>query len=168
MIPGYSLLARRIRAESNELERSTRRVERAWQTATHAHSDQDIYIDSVALNLHGFYSGLERLFEFVANQMDGGPPKGESWHRDLLRQMAMKLSEVRPPAVISTETADRLDDYRRFRHVVRNVYAEHFDPERMGKLVDNLPGLWSRLKAELKHFAEFLEDVSRADDAGPE
>lgn len=32
-------------------------------------SDQDIYLDSVALNLHGFYSGLERLFELVARHL---------------------------------------------------------------------------------------------------
>jgi len=167
VIPAYQLLAQRIRDEVEDLERTIRRAERAWQAAVYAQPDQDIYIDSVALNLHGFYSGLERLFEFVANQLDGGPPKGESWHRDLLRQMAMELTGVRS-AVISTETANGLDEYRRFRHVVRNVYAEHFEPERMGKLVDSLSGLWNRLHAELTQFAEFLEDVSRADDAKPE
>jgi len=36
MIPGYQLLARRIRSEINELERSVRRVERAWQAAGRA------------------------------------------------------------------------------------------------------------------------------------
>jgi len=48
---------------------------------------------------------------------------------------------------------------------VRNVYAEHFEPERVGKLVNSLAGLWNRLHAELTQFAEFLDGVSRADDA---
>jgi len=96
VIPAYQLLAQRIRDEVEDLERTIRRAERAWRAAAYSQSDQDIYIDSVALNLHGFYSGLERLFEYVANQLDGGPPKGEAWHRDLLRQMAMELTGVRP------------------------------------------------------------------------
>jgi len=163
MIPAYQLLARRIRAEINELERTVRRAERAWQGARGIQTDQDMYIDSAALNLHSFYSGLERLFEFIAHQLDGGPPKGEAWHRELLRQMTMEVTGMRP-SVISAETAEGLDEYRRFRHVVRNVYAEHLDPERVGKLVGELAGLWRQIKSELAQFVEFLEGVSRADD----
>jgi hypothetical protein len=164
MIPAYQLLARRIRAEINELERTVRRAEHAWQGAKSIQADQDMYIDSAALNLHSFYSGLERLFEFVAHQIDGGPPKGEAWHRELLRQMTMEVTGMRP-SVISSETAEGLDEYRRFRHVVRNVYAEHLDPIRIGKLVEGLAGLWERIKSELTQFAGFLESVNRADDA---
>ena len=166
MIPSYRLLARRIRAELHELDRSVRRAERAWQTATRAISDQDMYLDSAALNLHSFYSGLERLFEFTAHQLDGGPPKGDAWHRELLRQMATEVGGVRPQ-MISVETANQLDEFRRFRHVVRNVYAEYLEPERIGKLVGKLPELWNRLQNELEAFAGFLEGVSRADDEVP-
>ena len=167
MIPAYHLLARRIRAEINEVERTVRRAERAWQGAGSIQADQDMYVDSAALNLHSFYSGLERLFEFIAHQLDGGPPKGEAWHRELLRQMTMEVTGMRP-LVISTETAERLDEYRRFRHVIRNVYAEHLDPERVGKLVKGLAELWERIKSELTQFAGFLESVNRADDATAE
>lgn len=81
--------------------------------------------------------------------------------------MTTDLASVRPP-VIGAETANGLDEFRRFRHVVRNVYAEHLEPERIGRLVEKLPGLWDWLKAELVGFAEFLEGVSQADDMGPE
>ena len=144
------------------MERSVRRVERAWQAAGQAQANQDLYIDSVALNLHGFYAGLERLLEAIAYLLNGGPPKGEAWHRELLRQMATSVRGVRPP-VISPQTTEDLDEFRRFRHVVRNVYAEHLDPNRLGKLVEKLPALWNRLEAELTTFAEFLEEVNRAD-----
>lgn len=166
MIPSYQLLAQRIRDELEDVERSVQRSGRAWQAADHAQSDQDMYLDSAALNLHSFYSGLERLFEFTAHQLDGGPPKGDAWHRELLLQMTMVVIGVRP-AVISAETANRLDEFRRFRHVVRNVYAEYLEPERIGRLVDNLAGLWKQLKTELEAFAEFLEGVSREDDVMP-
>jgi hypothetical protein len=164
MIPRYQLLATRIRDGLEALERSLHRIERAWQGAQRRQADQDMYLDSAALNLHGFYSGLEQIFQHIAEELDGGLPKGEAWHRELLRQMTMGIGGVRP-AIISAETAHRLDEYRRFRHVVRNVYAEYLEPERVGKLVGELAGLWERIKSELVQFAEFLEGVSRADDS---
>lgn len=165
MIPEYVLLAKRIRDEVAELERSVNRASRAWQAATTAKTDQDIYMDSIALNLHSFYSGFERLLEFTAYQLDGGPPKGPSWHKDLLQQMSTDLPGIRPP-MISRPTADEMDEFRRFRHVVRNVYAEHLDPTRIGKLVEQLSTLWRQLQAELESFASFLGGVSQADDEG--
>jgi hypothetical protein len=64
------------------------------------------------------------------------------------------------PAVISTETGKRLDEYRRFRHVVRNVYTRSFDPAKLGKRVNSAPELFVRTKAELLAFATFLEHYS--------
>jgi hypothetical protein len=40
MIPGYVLLAKRIRDEIAELEQSVGRVNRAWQAAVSAETDQ--------------------------------------------------------------------------------------------------------------------------------
>lgn len=163
MIPGYLVLAQRIRDELVELQRSVNRAERAWQAAKSASNDQDIFIDSAALNLHSFYSGLERLLEAAAYQLDGGPPQGQSWHIDLLRQMGASIANVRP-AMISATVARELDEFRRFRHLVRNIYAEHLDPQRVGDLVEKLTGLWNGLCDELTQFANFLEGVSAADD----
>ncbi len=164
MIPGYQVLAVRIRTEVEDLERSVRRAERARQAAQRAGADQDMFIDSVALNLHGFYAGVERLCEAVAVQLDGSLPKGEVWHRDLLDQMTLDLPGLRPP-VISLAVRHSLDEYRRFRHVVRNIYAESLDPLRVSELAERLPALWSQLTSQLMNFAEFLEGVSSADDA---
>ena len=162
MIPGYQVLAARIRDELEDLERSVRRAERAWQAAERAGADQDMFIDSAALNLHGFYAGVERLFEAAALQLDGSLPKGEAWHRDLLDQMTLDLPGLRPP-VISQAVMQLLEEYRRFRHVVRNVYAESLDPLRVGELVERLAPLWMQLRKELLVFADFLDGVSRAD-----
>lgn len=132
--------------------------------ALRAQSDQDMFVDSAALNLHGFYAGVERLLETIALQLDGSLPKGDAWHRDLLDQMTLDLPGIRPP-VMSADTAHALDEYRRFRHVVRNVYAEQLDPPRVGELVVKLAPLWIQLRAEMTAFAGFLEGVSGADDA---
>lgn len=66
--------------------------------------EESAYLDSVALNLHGFYAGLERLFELIVRRVDGALPDGETWHRDLLQRMTQDIVEIRP-AVLSQDTA---------------------------------------------------------------
>lgn len=115
---GLNGLANRIRLELAELEHVLARINEGWQRA-HPSGD-DYYLDSVALNLHGFYSGLERVFTLIAETIDGSLPQGENWHLLLLQQMTEEKPRVRP-AVISEEVGKRLNEYRGFRHVVRNV-----------------------------------------------
>jgi hypothetical protein len=86
----YLELAERIRGEVPELERVIQRALAAWSQVERM-PQEDAYLDSVALNLHSFYSGLERLFELIARHVDGVPPTGEAWHRDLLQRMAQDL-----------------------------------------------------------------------------
>ncbi len=51
-------LAERIRDEIVELDRVVARAAAAWEHGK-VSADQDYYLDAVALNLHGFYSGVE-------------------------------------------------------------------------------------------------------------
>lgn len=120
--------------------------------------DQDVYLDSVALNLHDFYTGLERAFEQIATNVDETMPSGRNWHRDLLRQMAEECSTVRP-AVLSSYTRDLLEEYLRFRHLVRNIYAFEFDPVRLGRLVEELDQVYELISREMEAFAFFLDEV---------
>ncbi len=152
-------LAERMRGEITDLDRSVTRVSAVWERGKRAADDQDYYLDAVALNLHGFYSGIERLFELTARYIDRTVPDGDSWHHQLAVQMAREVPAVRP-AMISTDVAAALDEYRRFRHLVRNVYATNLVPAKMQGLVERLPALWSRLRIELSAFAAFLEQIS--------
>jgi hypothetical protein len=68
----YEELVDRIRGEVPDLDRVVQRAQRAW-TQTQMTSEEQLYLDSVALNLHGFYSGLERLFELIARQYRSQP-----------------------------------------------------------------------------------------------
>lgn len=65
MIEAY-LLAERIQGELNDLSRTVERVKGALDAARQRSVDQDYFIDSVALNLHDFYAGLERIFNELA------------------------------------------------------------------------------------------------------
>src|SRR5687767_11326036 len=118
----HKALAQRIRLEIDELGLTVSAIGRHWERAKVSKEDQDAFLNSVALNLHSFYNGLERAMELIALEMDEGTLGGETWHIELLRQMTLELPSVRP-AVLSAETGRNLDEYRKFRHRVRNIYA---------------------------------------------
>ena len=134
MIEDYLTVANRIRQELDDLERVVARAGRAIRAARRRSEDQDLYLDSAALNLHDFYSGLERIFQQIATRVDGNLPSGEEWHRALLQQMQSDLPELRPP-VLSAEARQAIDEFLRFRHVVRNIYAFQFDADSLERLV---------------------------------
>jgi hypothetical protein len=122
VISAYLNLITRIQQELRELERVVARAERAIQAARNRPEDQDLYVDSAALNLHDFYAGLERIFQQIVSTVDGNMPSGQNWHRELLQQMQSDLPDLRPP-VLSPEVVNTLDEFLRFRHGLRNVYA---------------------------------------------
>ena len=163
MMTRYQALKQRIWVEIEEIGQTVAVIQRHWESARSASSDQDAYLNSVALNLHSWYSGLERIFELIAIELDGGALGGEAWHTELLRQITLDLAGIRPP-VIRKEVADQLDEYRKFRHRIRNIYVTNLDPARMQPLIVELPALWAQIRQELMAFSEFLNALAQADD----
>ena len=149
-----AVLASRILNEIASLGVVVTRVESAWKAA--AAKDDELYFDSVALNIHSFYSGLERLFEKISYAVDGYMPKGVNWHQELLNQMALEIPNVRP-AVISEKTRNQLDTYRGFRHVVRNVYTYHISADKMKPLAKGIRPLFKQIEKELTAFSRFIQ-----------
>lgn len=159
MSPGdLRAAAARIRQELPALGAVASRAAGAWAGATGA--EDDYLVDAAALNVHGFYAGLERVFVVIAERVDGSVPQGANWHQELLRQMAAELPGTRP-AVLDAGTAARLEEYRGFRHVVRNVYAQKLDPGRVGVLVAELPAVWADVAERLAAFADALDAIAR-------
>jgi hypothetical protein len=150
-------LAGRIRAALEEVKTTVNRTVMLAEKARR--SGDDDYWDAVALNLHGFYSGVEQIFEDIARTIDGGLPSGAEWHTSLLRQMTVEMGKLRP-AVIEVETRQCLDEYRGFRHIVRNVYAFNLRPARLNELVNDTPNCLASLTSDLLAFADFLEKTA--------
>ncbi|MCG7853554.1 MAG: hypothetical protein MIO92_13625 [Methanosarcinaceae archaeon] len=160
----YTELAIRIKDELVDIDRSVEKALKSWLLAKSTEDNRDIYLDSVALNLHSFYSGIERIFELIVRHVDGVEiKKRETWHRELLRKASKEVGEVRP-AVIGRQTSDVLDEFRRFRHLVRNVYAANLDLKKMSVLLDELPDLWPKLRDELQAFGNFLNELALEND----
>lgn len=154
----YLTLAGRIRDEVSEMKLIINRIQGGWERARQ--SGDEFYLDSVALNLHSFYTALERVFELIAITVDQVKPQGENWHQELLRQMSAEIELVRP-MVISKETRNILGEYRGFRHVVRNVYSFNLSATKMEPLVRKLPDLFNNIQDEIEAFLCFLEIRSK-------
>lgn len=88
-------MASRIRDELSELQQAIERIHLGWERARR--ENDDLYLDSVAFNLHSLYTGLERIFELIAANIDQSKPEGENWHQESLHQMAIEIEMVRPP-----------------------------------------------------------------------
>lgn len=159
MIERYGVVAGRIRQELAGLERVVDRAERAMAAARQPSEEQDLYLDAAALNLHDFYAGLERIFYHIASMVDRTVPTGHDWHRELLRQMGIALA-IRPH-ILSVATMKAVDEYLRFRHVVRNIYTFELEANQLERLVQNLSPTFKQVQAELLAFATFLEKLAQ-------
>ncbi len=67
-----------------------------------------VYIESIAINLHSFYEGIETIFEKVMEFTGEEKPSGHEWHREVLERMTLPIKSLRPE-VVSIETAKKLD-----------------------------------------------------------
>ncbi|MFO7876849.1 MAG: hypothetical protein R6U55_09755 [Desulfovermiculus sp.] len=150
----YRALAGRIGQLVQDIQRVVQRVEllhnKAQQTGDNA------YQDGVALNLHNFYTGVEAVFEDIGRTIDNALPTGGNWHQELLQQMAAQLEDLRP-AVISQETRTCLDEYRAFRHLVRNVYTFNLRPSRVAELAVSVQECFGLIASDLEEFVLFLK-----------
>ena len=157
----YTALAGRIEQTLLDLERVVVRLERQMKMA--AQTGDDAYLDAAALNLHGFYAGIERTFEDIAQTMKESLPSGPNWHQNLLLQMAASQPNLRP-SVISTETRYCLDEYRQFRHIVRNVYTFNFRSSSLGVLAHDVRNCLTAVSNDLANFIQFLTQLAADND----
>jgi uncharacterized protein YutE (UPF0331/DUF86 family) len=148
-------LFERFNKDCQALQCILERVESAWDK--YSKTSDDAYIDSVSLNLHAFYQGVENILSYILEQCGDRLPEGPDWHKDILKIAAAEIPEKRP-AVISGRTLERLDDYRGFRHVIRNIYTFNISPQRVRHLVVKLPECHQQFVSEVQQFVSLFEE----------
>jgi hypothetical protein len=149
----------RIERECQELERTVQIASAAWEGANRFPNQQTHFLNSLALSLHSFYNGLERIFEMIARQLDPTFPSGERWHRELLEQMGWEIPGVRP-SVLSIDSIEKLDEFLAFRHRVLNIYTFHLDAERLHELLTRLSDAWQHAQADIQIFTNLLRQAA--------
>jgi hypothetical protein len=117
-----------------------------------------IFYESLALKLHNFYTGCERIFQIVASDLNGGLPTSFDWHRRLLGRMAIPHTDR--PALLRQNTAQRLEEYLAFRHIVRNIYGFELKPERLDKLIADYAEVWQQFHQDIQTFIEWLNQLA--------
>lgn len=154
-------LASRIEQTLLDLERVVARTERQMKMAQQ--TNDDAYFDAAALNLHGFYAGIERTLEDIAQTMGETLPTGSRWHQNLLLQMSASQPDLRI-AVLSTETRYCLGEYLQFRHVVRNVYTFNFRSSSLSVLARDVRSCFEAVSTDFTNFVQFLYQLNGDDD----
>ncbi|MEO0352412.1 MAG: hypothetical protein AAF282_20415 [Cyanobacteria bacterium P01_A01_bin.15] len=153
----YAVLLGQIERELGSLQQLVGQTDSLMQKVK-ATGDVD-YLGTIALNLHSFYSGAERIFRDIATDLDGSLPSSSDWHRRLLRQMAANIPNIRP-AILRDSTLKALNELCAFRHVVRNTYSFDLIPERVEMLAANLPEAYALLATDLNEFKPFLLTIN--------
>ncbi len=146
-------LARRLAAEIEEELGNLDQL--ATEAASAAGNDSSLGLRARGSILHDFYSGMERIFRRVADELNGGLPQSNSWHRQLLTDMTLEVPGLRP-ALIDASLAEELGELLRFRHVFRNSYGWNLRDDRMRDLEDRLPALKERFESQTRDFLRWL------------
>ncbi|WP_245927537.1 hypothetical protein [Aphanothece hegewaldii] len=76
-------LIERIEQELQEIREIITQTEQFIEQgqSTDASLYQEALSSAIALNLHSFYTGVERIFEAIARRIDYWEPASEQWHR---------------------------------------------------------------------------------------
>jgi len=146
----------------SEIEEELGNIERLLSELNEHQKDEprnSFYLRAVGSIFHDFYCGVERIFERIAEELNGGIPEGENWHIQLLKDMTLQIEEVRP-AVISKELVAELKGYLEFRHRFRNIYGFELEWDKMKGLKETMPGVAERFKREIQDFIEFMKKLA--------
>ena len=146
-------MVRRLRAE---IEQELRRLARLREDAAGAPRTDDLYaIRARGSILHDVYSGIERIFGRIADELDGGPPRGDQWHQPLLNSMTLQVPGVRP-AIIAPELGAQLRDFLGFRRRFRHLYGYELYGERMAPLEERVPEVITAFDVQIRVFLDWL------------
>ena len=104
--------------------------------------------------LHSFYTEIEKILKLIALDLDKKIPSSESWHHDLLSQMAA-ATEARP-AVITNDLVTRLTKLLAFRHQFRGASIALMRWDKLSPLVASVDGVHEETVRELNQFQRFL------------
>lgn len=148
-----------IKDEQERIERLSVDISQTWSMMPVNKIKKRIHEESVSLKLHNFYTGCERIFSKIADELNGGVPLSKDWHKRLLHNMTLEIEGFRPP-LISAKTEALLIEYLGFRHVVRNIYGYEIKSERLEYLVNNFSKVYKLFMKDTVKFLKFLKAMS--------
>ena len=144
----------------SELEQISRLMDEYNDFLNKYSSNMDAYTLRVKTSfMADFYTGIEKVLKLIVEEINGGIPKGEDWHKRLLHTMTLEIKGIRP-AIISNELYLDLLRFLGFRHDVRQAYGFQLDEKKINELEKIFVKTWKRFSSEIKKFCNFLEGKS--------
>ena len=148
-------MTQRINDECTKIETTVVAIVKALEDIEIVPANYKQYIEeSIANKLADVYSGIERIFERIANEVDAHLSRGSRWHKNLLEQMTKQRPE-RPP-VISQDTFLLLEALLEFRHKVNNIYADELIYENTEAHANGIDKLFQSFSDDLNIFTDSL------------
>lgn len=108
--------------------------------------------------LHSFYTEIEKILKLIAREWDDQMPASETWHRELLKQMA--AATAKRPAVLSPALVEALGEFLAFRHLFRGASIALMRWEKLSPLVAKVSSTYDQTEAEITTFVHFIEPDS--------
>ncbi len=155
-------LTQRINDELVKIEDTLTRIQRGLESIDVLPEQAREFIENtIATDLVDIYSGIERIFERIANEVDGHLPRGSRWHKNLLEQMTKQRPERQP--VISENTFLQLGKLLEFRHKVTNIYGRELKYDNTLAHAETIHELFAAVSQDFNTFTDSLaqhqEDV---------
>jgi hypothetical protein len=129
------------------------------QRATGLTPDNPEKLESVAYQLHNFYSAIEDLLKIVATYFENNVSDTARWHSLLLQRMTQPVQGVRP-AVIAVDSYVLLNALRAFQHFFRHAYGIPIDFAQLQSNLEKARQLKPMLDKDLRNFLQALNDLS--------
>lgn len=89
-----------------------------------------IALESVAYQLHNLYGAIEELCQLVAKTFENNITDPSRWHSQLLNRMGLIIPGIRP-ALLASDTIQKLHYLRTFRHFFRHAYGVALDYQKV-------------------------------------
>jgi hypothetical protein len=105
--------------------------------------------------LHSFYTEIEKILKLIAREWDMQLPSSDSWHKDLLLQMAQ--ATARRPAVLSTDLVEVLSEFLAFRHLFRGASIALMRWDKLHPLIAKVDTTYEHARSQIEAFTAFIE-----------
>lgn len=151
------LFLKRVRAEIlSELDHVSQLMKDYDDFLDKYSGHMDVYLFRVKASfMADFYMGVEKILKLMAEELNGGAPRGEGWHKRLLHGMTLEMKGIRPAVISDTLYADLLK-FLGFRHVVRQAYGFQIDEKKLEELEKIFKKTCKRFSREIRKFCSFL------------
>ena len=115
---------------------------------------EDMETAAACAMLHSFYTEIEKILKLIAREWDAQMPSSDSWHRELLNQMAAPTNTR--PAVISSGLAEVLGEFLAFRHLFRGASIALMRWEKIQPLIAKVDWTFVQTTKEIEGFQSFV------------